>query len=116
MIVAGVKGLDIGGTSYATEDSAKYSTSDREYSEVTGGSGFLGVEGKGAAPYIEVTVRLAEGQSLDDLRIKGETVILRCEDRTVTLSKGYYVGKAENQADKNSVSCRFAGTKCTEVF
>lgn len=115
-VVAGVLGLDVGGTSFATEESAKYSTATREYSEVNVGSGYGGVEGKGVSPFIEVTVRLAEGQSLDDLRVKGETIILRCEDRTVTLSNGRYVGKSENDAAKNSVSCRFVGPKCTEVM
>lgn len=115
-IVAGVLGVDIGGTSFAAEESAKYSTQNREYTGITIGSGFGGVEGKGSNPYIEVTVRLGEGQSLDDLIVKGETIILRCEDRTVTLTKGWYVGKRENDAAKNSVSARFEGPACTEVF
>lgn len=115
-IVAGVLGIDLGGTSFATEETAKYSTATREYTDVAVGNGYGGVEGKGVAPFIEVTIRLGEGQSVEDVKVKGVTVILRCDDRTVTLSNGRHVGKAEVDAAKNSVSCRFVGPKCTEVF
>lgn len=114
--VAGVLGVEIGSISFACDETAKYSDQTREYTEINVGTGFGGVECKGVSPFIEVTVRLDEGQPVSDLRIRNETVILRCMDRTVTLTMGYLVGKTENDVAKNSVSCRFAGLRVTEVF
>lgn len=115
-VVAGVLGLDINGQSYICEETAKYSTQNREYTGIAVGGGFGGTEGKGVIPFIEVTVRLDEGQSGDDVAVRGATVMLRCEDRIVTLTKATRVGKAEVDAAKNSVSCRFEGISCKEVF
>ena len=61
-------------------------------------------------------VFLAEGQSANDLLVRDETVILLCEDRTVTLSAADFVGDADPDATKNSLTARFEGSKCVEVF
>ncbi|EPY01381.1 phage tail tube protein [Magnetospirillum fulvum] len=114
--VAGVLGVDLGGTSFACEESATYNTQTRAYKGIKGGKGFLGVEGEGVIPFIEVTIRLDEGQASDAVQIKGETVILRCEDRTVTLTKGWLDGAREVDGAKNSIKCKFVGPACTEVF
>ncbi|MBE0530238.1 MAG: phage tail tube protein [Rhodospirillales bacterium] len=114
---AGVLGLKVGGVEYATGDTAKYSTQTREVESVAGGKGRIGRSTKGAIPFIEVEVYLAQGQSADDLvSVREETVILSLEDRTVTLSEADFVGKGEPDGAKNSLTARFEGTKGVEVF
>ncbi|MBF0325990.1 MAG: phage tail tube protein [Alphaproteobacteria bacterium] len=117
VVNSGVLGLDAGGQSFATGESAKYSTQTREVESVVGGSGRLGRSTKGKAAFIETEVFLMEGQSAADIAgLRAVTVILRCEDRTVTLSNADFIGSAEVDAAKNSLTARFEGSKCVEIF
>jgi len=115
-VVAGVLGVNVDGVSFATSDSAKYNAATREAAEVACGSGFAGIETKGVCPYIEVTVFLSTGQVSTDVVVRGGTVILICEDRTVTLSNAHHVGKTEPDAGKNSLSAKWVGSSCTEIL
>lgn len=117
LVNAGILGLKAGVAEYATGDSAKYSTQTREVESIVGGRGRLGRATKGKSAFVEVEVYLAEGQSADDvIGIRDETVILLCEDRTITLSAADFVGDGAVDAAKNSLTARFEGSKCVEVF
>lgn len=116
MIISGILGIDVGGLAFAAEETGEYSTQTREYDEIAIGSGFGGLAGKGAVPYIQVTVRLDQSQTAEALNVRGKTIILGCEDRTVTLSNGNFVGKLKVDAGKNAIQCKFVGSSCTEVL
>ena len=116
MILSGILGADIGGVAFAVEESGEYSPQTREYDEIAISSGFGGLTGKGVVPYLQFTVRLDQTQTSDQLNVRRKTIILRCEDRTVTLSNGNYVGKLSVDGGKNSVKCKFVGDAVTEVL
>lgn len=116
IVNAGVLGIRVGDEEYATAAGATYSTQVKKAESIPLTNG-RGRKSSPVVPYIEVEVYLAEGQALADLEtIRDETVILRLEDRTVTLSEADYVGDASSDGAENKVKAKFEGSKCVEVM
>lgn len=115
-ILSGVIDVTINGIVYAAEESCEYSTQKREYDAIIVSTGYGGQQGKGTAPYISVTIRLDETQTSDSVNIKNGEVIVRLEDRTLSMAKASYSGKLAADGAKNSVKCKFEGPSLVEVL
>lgn len=111
---SGVLGLVVGGVEFGTAETAKYSIDNTEVESVVGGSGRLGRSTKGKACFIEVEVFFDETQESGDVKVTGETVVLRCRDRLITLESADHVGSTEVDAAKNSATVRFESRRGME--